>query len=65
MLKSRLKDVLKERGLKQSWVAEQMGIAPTIISRWANDRGKLSVEKLFELARVIGCKVDDLYDWKD
>lgn len=61
MLKSRLKDVLKERGLK----AEQMGIAPTIISRWANDRGKPSVEKLFELARVIGCKVDDLYDWKD
>lgn len=63
MLKSRINEVLNERGLKQVWVAKQMGINQTVLSRWANNRGKPSVDRLFKLAKVIGCKVDDLYEW--
>lgn len=65
MLKSRLKEVLNERGLKQKWVAEKMNLPPTVISRWANNRGYPSVEKLFLMAKIIGCTVDELYEWKD
>lgn len=64
MLISRINEQLDKRGLKKKWVAEQMGIAPTILSRWANNRGKPSIDNLFKLARVIGCKVDDLYKWE-
>ena len=55
---------MDSKGLKHKWVAEQMGVAPTVLSRWANDRGKPSIERLFKLAHILNCKVDDLYEWK-
>lgn len=64
MLKSRIGHVIDSKGLKHKWVAEQMGIDPTVLSRWVNDRGKPSVDKLFQLADILNCKVDDLYTWK-
>ena len=64
MLKSRIGEVIDNRGLKHRWVAEQLGIAPTVLSRWVNDRGRPSIEKLFKLAALLDCKVDDLYEVK-
>jgi len=64
MLKSQIGKVIDSKGLKQKWVAEQMSIAPTVLSRWVNNRGKPSVDKLFKLAEILDCKVDDLYEWK-
>ena len=63
MLISRIKGIMDSKGLKHKWVAEQMGVAPTVLSRWANDRGKPSIERLFKLAHILNCKVDDLYEW--
>lgn len=65
MLKSRIREVIDSKGLKHRWVAEQMGIAPTVLSRWANNRGKPSVDRLFKLAEILNCKVDDLYERHD
>lgn len=65
MLKSRIGKVIDSKGLKHKWVAMQMGIAPTVLSRWINNRGKPSVERLFKLARILDCKVDELYIWTD
>lgn len=62
MLKSRIGEVIDSKGLKQKWVAEQMGIAPTVLSRWVHNRGKPSVDRLFKLAEILGCSVDDLYE---
>lgn len=61
MLKSQIGKVIDSKGLKQKWVAEQMGIAPTVLSRWVNNRGKPSIDNLFKLAEILDCKVDDLY----
>ena len=62
VLKSKIGEVIDKKGLKHKWVAEQMGIAPTVLSRWVNNRGKPSVDKLFQLAEVLDCKVDELYE---
>ncbi len=65
MLKSRIGKVIDSKGLKHKWVAEQMGVAPTVLSRWINNRGKPSAERLFKLAHILNCKVDDLYIFQD
>lgn len=65
MIKSRIGEVIDSKGLKHRWVAEQVGVAPTVISRWIHNRGKPSVDKLFKLANILNCKVDDLYVWED
>ena len=64
MLKSNIGKVIDSKGLKQKWIAEQMGIAPTVLSRWVNNRGKPSIDNLFKLAEVLDCKADDLYERK-
>ncbi|MBT2600926.1 MULTISPECIES: helix-turn-helix transcriptional regulator [unclassified Oceanobacillus] len=65
MLKSRIAEVIDSKGLKHKWVAEQLNMNPTILSRWIHNRGKPSVDKLFQLAYVLNCKVDDLYTYED
>lgn len=65
MIKSKIGDVIDSKGLKHKWVAEQVGVYPTVLSRWINNRGKPSLERTFKLAKVLNCKVDDLYIYED
>ncbi|WP_272033048.1 helix-turn-helix transcriptional regulator [Oceanobacillus kimchii] len=65
MIKSKIGDVIDSKGLKHKWVAEQVGVYPTVLSRWINNRGKPSLERTFKLAKVLNCKVDDLYTYED
>lgn len=64
-LKSRIGEWIEYKGYKKKWVAQQLGISQTVLSRWINDVSMPSVNKLFELADLLNCKVDDLYkkDW--
>ncbi|MFD1416791.1 helix-turn-helix transcriptional regulator [Oceanobacillus jeddahense] len=64
-LKSNINKIIQERGLKNKWVANQLGVSPNIISRWVNNKSMPSVEKLFLLAKLLDCKVDDLYYWDE
>ncbi|QBP06971.1 XRE family transcriptional regulator [Virgibacillus phage Mimir87] len=43
-------------------VAEKMAVSQTVLSRWANGHSMPSVNNLFKLAKLLGCKVDDLYE---
>ncbi|WP_337970035.1 helix-turn-helix transcriptional regulator [Virgibacillus salexigens] len=65
MLKSKIGEVIESKGLKHKWVAEKVGVYPTVLSRWINNRGKPSLERIFKLAHVLNCKVDDLYTYED
>lgn len=60
-LKSRIGEWIEYKGYKKKWVAQQLGISQTVLSRWINDVSMPSVNKLFELADLLNCKVDDLY----
>ncbi|MDC3412505.1 helix-turn-helix domain-containing protein [Terrihalobacillus insolitus] len=53
---------IEKRGYKKKWVADQLGVSNEVLSRWVNGRSMPSVEKLFKLAEILNCKVDDLYE---
>lgn len=61
-LKSNINYWIELRGYKKKWVAEQLEISPNVLSRWIKGHSMPSVNKLFELADLLDCKVDDLYE---
>lgn len=64
-LNSKINYWKKKRGRTTKWIASELGVSPEIVSRWANNKGMPSITKLFELAKLLECKVDDLYEEED
>lgn len=65
MLKSNMNYWIEKRGYQKKWIAKQLGVSQGILSKWINDKSKPSVDNLFKLARILKCKVDDLYMWEE
>lgn len=53
MIKLTIKEYLREHGLTQNWLAEKLGITPSVLSKRLNE-GNLSVAKLGEIADALG-----------
>ncbi len=60
-MKCRMNELIEEKGYKKKWVAQQLGVSADVLSRWINGRSMPSLEKAFQLAEILECKVDDLY----
>ena len=52
-------------GLTQSEVAEALGIGQTAVSQWEQYGVNPNADKLPQLAKLYGCKIDDLFDDTD
>ncbi|KHE73139.1 helix-turn-helix transcriptional regulator [Halobacillus sp. BBL2006] len=52
---------IDKRGYKKKWVAEQLGVSGNVLSRWANGRSVPSLEHALDLAKLLECKVEDLF----
>ena len=52
-------------GLTQSEVAEALGIGQTAVSQWERYGVNPNADKLPQLAKLYGCKIDDLFDDTD
>lgn len=48
------------RGLRQQDVSEKMGITDAMLSRYINGTSLPGIDKLYNLASVLECRVDDL-----
>ena len=62
-MKNNINMWIAKRGYKKKWVAEQLGVSQTVLSRWINNKSIPSLENTFKLAHILNCKVDDLYEW--
>lgn len=63
MLKSKLKVILAEKGIKNKELADKLGTSPTVVSNWVNGNSFPTTIKLFELAHKLDVKVDELYEY--
>ena len=52
-----LKDLLRERGLKQTWVAGRLGLDEARFSDMVRGRRGLPVEKIGQLAALLGAEI--------
>ena len=57
---NRIKEVLEEKGIKQTWLAERLGKSFSIVNAYVCNRRQPSLELLFEIARLLKVDVKDL-----
>ena len=57
---NRIKEVLEEQGIKQTWLAERLGKSFSIVNAYVCNRRQPSLELLFEIARLLQVDVKDL-----
>ena len=50
---NRIKEVLEEKGIKQTWLAEKLGKSFSIVNAYACNRRQPSLEMLFEIANIL------------
>ena len=59
---NRIKKVLEERGIKQTWLAEKLGKSFCVVNAYVCNRRQPSLEVLFEIAKILNIDPKDLID---
>lgn len=62
---NRIKEVLEEKGIKQTWLAEKLGKSFSIVNAYACNRRQPTLEILFEIAKILGVDPKKLIDSKE
>ena len=57
---NRLKEVLKTKGISQTWLAEQMDKSYTTINEYARNKRQPSLEDLYRIAKILDVKINEL-----
>lgn len=59
---NRIKEVLEEKGIKQTWLAEKISKSFSQTNAYVCNRRQPSLEQLFEIAKVLDVDVKDLIE---
>ena len=62
---NRIKEVLIEKGIKQTWLAEKLGKSFTIVNSYVCNRSQPSLELLFQIAEILQVNPKDLIVFVD
>lgn len=57
---NRIKAVLAEKGRTNLWLAEQMKVNKTTVSKWCTNDVQPTIENLFKIAETLNIDVRDL-----
>lgn len=60
--KNRIKEVLEERGIKQTWLAERLGKSFCIVNSYVCNCRQPSLDVLFEMAKILNVEPKELID---
>lgn len=60
--KNRIRVVLAEKMITNTYLAEQLGVSKMTISRWCMNATQPSAPQLIEISRVLQCDLKDLYE---
>ncbi len=59
---NRIKEVLEERGIKQTWLAERLGKSFCMVNSYVCNRRKTNMGVLFEIAKILNVNPKELID---
>ena len=57
---NRIKEVLDEKGIKQTWLAEQLGKSYNMVNGYVQNRQQARLEVLYEIANILNIDVKEL-----
>lgn len=57
---NRIKEILEEKGIKQTWLAEKLNKSYNMINAYCQNRRQPSLEDLFKIAEILNTDVRQL-----
>jgi transcriptional regulator with XRE-family HTH domain len=57
---NRIKVVLEDKGIKQTWLSEQLGKSYNMVSGYVQNRQQPRLKVLYEIAKILDVEVKDL-----
>lgn len=57
---NRIKEVLEEKGNKQTWLAEKLGKSYNMVNGYVQNRQQPRLEVLYEIAKILEVEVREL-----
>ena len=57
---NRIKEVLKEQGRAQTWLAEKIGKSYVVVTNYCNNKSQPSLEVLVKIAHILDVDVREL-----
>ena len=57
---NRIKEVLEEKGIKQTWLAEKLGKSYNMVNSYVQNRRQPSIEDLYKIAEILNIEAKDL-----
>ena len=61
---NRLKVVLAEKKKTNKWLAEQLGCAPTTVSKWVTNACQPPMETYIKIANILDVEINELLNKK-
>ncbi|RHW37288.1 XRE family transcriptional regulator [Neobacillus notoginsengisoli] len=58
-----LLDLLRKKDMSQLQLAEIMGIRVQQINKYVLNKQRMSLQVAKNIATILNCKIDDLYEW--
>ena len=65
MLKSKIGEYIERSGYRRDYIAKRIGVSYRQLAKYIAGDSFPTVPKLFALAQLLGCKVDDLYEYEE
>jgi len=57
---NRIKEILQEKGIKQTWLAEKLGKSFNMVNSYVQNRQQPRLEILYEIAELLNVEVTEL-----
>lgn len=57
---NRIKEVLEEKGIKQTWLAEKLGKSYNMVNSYVKNRQQPRLEVLYKIAEILEVDVKEL-----
>lgn len=62
---NRIKEVLKDKGISQTWLADKIGKSYNTINEYARNKRQPSIEVLFKIAEILNMEAKELIEKRD
>ena len=61
IMQNKLDDILKEKGIKKSWLARQLKVSKQTITNWSKGYHYPDLKKAKELSQLLDTKIDKIF----
>lgn len=62
MRMNRIKEVLEEKGIRQTWLAKKLGKSYNMVNSYVQNRQQPRLEVLIEIAKILDVDVKELIE---